>query len=101
MSYGFLVAYIFTKNAGESASIIFVTGTTLTFLQWFFEILWDKYVRVRLKYALSKQQSRIDRLVRWRRSARALSVDQHDSRSYNREAVTNPLSPENAGREWT
>jgi hypothetical protein len=101
MCYGFTVAYIFTRNAGESAGIIFITGTTLTLLQWFFEILWDKHIRTRLRHAISGQQSRIDRLVRWRRGTRTVSLDEHEPRSHGGEAGTNPLSPQNAGREWT
>jgi uncharacterized membrane protein len=49
MCYGFSIAYLFTSNAGESAGIVFMTGTTLTLLQWWFEIIWDKLIRERLR----------------------------------------------------
>jgi len=49
MCYGFAVAYFFTKNAGESAGIVLLTGSTLTFLQWGFEIFWDAKIRTRLR----------------------------------------------------
>jgi len=101
MCYGFSVAYLFTGNAGESAGIVFITGSTLTLLQWFFEILWDKYARARIRHALSRQQGRIGRLVRRRRESRDVGMDEHEPRSVGGETVENPLAPENAGREWT
>jgi uncharacterized membrane protein len=101
MCYGFFIAYLFTGNAGESAGIVFLTGSTLTLLQWFFEIFWDKYARGRIRHALSGQHGRIGRLVWLGRSPRTVSLDEHESRSIDRQEETNPLSPENAGREWT
>lgn len=101
MCYGFAIAYFFTNNAMESLGIVVLTGTTLTLLQWLFEVLWDKHIRERLRNAISRQQGRISRLVRWRRGPRSVSVDKHDSGSNTSEEVPNPLSPENAGREWT
>jgi uncharacterized membrane protein len=101
MCYGFLIAYLFTENVGESAGIVFMTGSTLTLLQWFFEIVWDKHARTRIRHAFSGQQSRIGRLLRWRRGSRDVSLDKHESGSDGREEDTNPLSPQNAGREWT
>jgi uncharacterized membrane protein len=101
MCYGFLIAYLFTENVGESAGIVFMTGSTLTLLQWFFEIVWDKHARTRIRHALSRQQSRVGWLVWWRRDSRAISVDEHEPRADGDKASTNPLAPENAGREWT
>jgi uncharacterized membrane protein len=101
MCYGFSIAYFFTGNIGESAGIVFLTGTSLTLLQWGFEIIWDKNIRSKLRHALSGQQGRIGRLVRWGRDSRIISVDEHKQGALEREASTNPLAPENAGREWT
>lgn len=101
MCYGFTIAYLFTSNAGESAGIVFLTGSTLTFLQWGFEIAWDKYARLRIRNALSGKYSRIGGLVRIGRDTRSLSVDKHQPGPNGGEAVKSPLSPENAGREWT
>ena len=53
MCYGLSIAYLFTSNAGESAGIVFMTGTTLTLLQWWFEIIWDKLIRERLRDVIS------------------------------------------------
>jgi uncharacterized membrane protein len=101
MIYGFSIAYLFTGNAGESAGIVFLTGSTLTLLQWFFEIFWDKFARNRIRHALSRQQGRIGWLVRRRRNSRTVGVDEHEPGPYHGEEESNPLSPENAGREWT
>jgi len=101
MCYGFTVAFLFTSNVMEAAGIVLLTGTTLTFLQWFFEILWDKHARTRIRHALSRQQSRAGRLVWWRRDPRVISVDKHEQGAIGDKASTNPLAPENAGREWT
>jgi len=101
MCYGFMIAFAFTGNITESAGIVFLTGTTLAFLQWLFEIFWDKYVREKLRNALSRQQGRISRLVRWRRDSRSVCVDEHKSGSHGRETWEDPNSPESAGREWT
>jgi uncharacterized membrane protein len=97
MIYGFSVAYIFTGNMGESAGIVLITGTTLTVLQWMFEIAWDKIATTRIRNAISEQQGRIDRMVRWRRSSRAVSLDEHESRSDRGEESSDPKPPENAG----
>jgi uncharacterized membrane protein len=101
MCYGFSIAYVFTKNAGESAGIVFLTGSSLTFLQWGFEIIWDRRIRSKLRNALSRQHGRIGRLVRFGRGARAVGVDEHKPGSHGGEAWTDPRAPENAGREWT
>jgi len=101
MCYSFAIAYLFTKNAGESAGIVFMTGSTLTALQWGFEISWDKYARMRIRNALSGQHSRIGRLVWFGRSPRPIGMDKHEPGSHVGEGHESPLSPENAGREWT
>jgi uncharacterized membrane protein len=96
MLYGFAIAYFFTGNISESAGIVFITGTTLTFLQWMFEIFWDRFARARIRHAISEQQGRIDRLVWWRRSPRAVSVDEHKQGSDRGEKVSDPISPQDA-----
>jgi hypothetical protein len=101
MCYGFCIAFFFTRNAADSIGIVLITGTTLTFLQWGFEIIWDKYFRENLRHALSRQQGRIGWLVWRRRDSCAISVDEHEPRAIGDKASTNPLAPENAGREWT
>jgi len=101
MCYGFFIAYLFTGNAGESAGIVFLTGSSLTLLQWFFEIIWDKQVRHRIRHALSGKYCGIGRLVWVRRSSRTVCMDEHESRSDRCKEESNPLSPKNAGREWT
>jgi uncharacterized membrane protein len=101
MCYGFTIAYFFTHNLGESAGIVFMTGTTLTLLQWGFEIIWDKSVRSKLRHVISGQQGRINWLVRWRRDTRTLGVDEHEQGAERGKEKPDPLSPENAGREWT
>jgi len=69
--------------------------------QWLFEMTWDTFIRSKLRNALSGQQGRIDRLLRWRRGTRNVSVDQHEPRYNGIQESENPLTPENAGREWT
>ena len=101
MCYSFAIAYLFTKNTGESAGIVLLTGSTLTFLQWGFEVSWDKHARMRIRNALSEQHGRIGWLVRLGRSPRTVSLDEHKSGSNRGEADSDPLSPKNAGREWT
>ena len=54
MLYGFSVSYFFTDNAMKSAGIVFLTGSTLTLMQWGFEIIWDKRIRERLRNVISR-----------------------------------------------
>ena len=101
MTCGFLIAYAFTGKMRESAGITIVIGPTLMLVQWTFEVIWDRNVRERLRHVFSGQQGRIGRLVRWGREPRSLSMDEHKPGALDGEAGTNPLAPENAGREWT
>jgi hypothetical protein len=101
MLYGFLITLFFVGNALQSAGIVFFTGSTLTFFQWGFEIFWDKYIRENLRNVISRQQGRIDRLLRWRRGTRPISLDKYESGHDRRQEESNPLSAKNAGREWT
>jgi len=75
MLYGFSIAYLFTGDFSESAGIVFLTGTTLTVIQWGFEVVWDKYMRMRIRHALSREHSRVGWLVRKRRDSRDVSLD--------------------------
>lgn len=59
MLYGFMIAFLFTKDASESAGIVFLTGSTLTLLQWGFEILWDLKIRITLRSILSRFKKEI------------------------------------------
>ena len=101
MCYGFCVSYFFTGNVAESAGIVFVTGTTLTLLQWGFEIIWDKNIRSKLRYVISGQQGRVNWPLWLRRDTRTFGVDEHEQRPVGGQEKSHPLSPENAGREWT
>jgi len=101
MSCGFAIAYIFTGKLAESIGITALIGPTLALVQWFFEIFWDRHVRENLKHVIARQQGRIDWLLWWRRSARTVSLDEHQPGSDSRQEEQNPLSPKNAGREWT
>jgi uncharacterized membrane protein len=101
MSCGFVIAYIFTGKLAESIGITALIGPTLALVQWCFEIFWDKYVRENLRNVIARQQGRIDWLLWWRRGPRSVSLDKHESGALRGEASTNPLAPENAGREWT
>ena len=54
MCYSFSIAYLFTGSLKDSFGIVALTGVTLTFLQWIFEIFWDSNVRLRLRVLISK-----------------------------------------------
>jgi uncharacterized membrane protein len=101
MLCGFMITYAITGKPSESAAITVVTGQVLMMVQWGFEIIWEDFVRMRLRNALSEKQGGVDRVV-WRgRDARNVSVDKHEQKPDGGEGSKNPLSPENAGREWT
>lgn len=55
MTCGFVIAYAFTGEAAKSAGITIVIGPTLMLVQWTFEMLWDKYIRERLRNAISRE----------------------------------------------
>jgi uncharacterized membrane protein len=96
MCYAFFIAFAFTHKVSESFGIVVVTGLSLTFVQWIFEIFWDRQVRGRLGNAISGQQGRIDRMVRWRRDARLVRLDKHKQGSDPGEAGENPTAPGDA-----
>ena len=56
MLCGFLIAYLFTGKAQESASITFTISITLMVLQWTFEVVWDKHIRERFRNVISGKQ---------------------------------------------
>jgi uncharacterized membrane protein len=101
ITLSFFVIYHFTGNISTTTRALAVGTAVGIVSQWLFEMFWDTFVRNKLRHAFSGQHSRIGRLVWWRRNTRAVSVDEHESGSHSREEDSNPLAPENAGREWT
>jgi hypothetical protein len=93
MCYGFSIAYFFTGNVRDSAGIVLITGTTLTLLQWTFEIIWDKHVRSKLRNAISREQGGVGRLVWWRRGSRDVSVDEHEPGTHEGKEIPDPATP--------
>jgi uncharacterized membrane protein len=55
MLFGTWVTYLFTGDIVTSSIMVLVSGLSLTFLQWMFEIIWDKYIRERMRNAISGQ----------------------------------------------
>lgn len=55
MLFGIWVTYIFTGSIVQSSVIVLVSGLSLTLLQWFFEIAWDRNIRERLRRAISRE----------------------------------------------
>lgn len=53
MLFGTWVTYLFTGDIIRSSIMVLVSGLSLTFLQWVFEIVWDKYIRERMRNAIS------------------------------------------------
>ena len=53
MLFGTWVTYLFTGDIIASSIMVLVSGLSLTFLQWIFEIIWDKYIRERMRNAIS------------------------------------------------
>jgi uncharacterized membrane protein len=96
MCYAFFIALAFTHKVSDSFGIVVVTGTSLTFVQWIFEVFWDRQVRGRLGHAISGQQCRIDRVVRWRRDARLVRVDKHKQGADRGEAGADPAASQDA-----
>jgi uncharacterized membrane protein len=101
ITLSFFVIYHFTGNATTTTHALAIGTSVGLIAQWLFEMFWDTFVRSKLRNALSGQQGRIGRLVWWRRDPRSLGVDEHKPGALRGEAITNPLAPENAGREWT
>lgn len=54
MLFGTWVTYLFTGDIIASSIMVLVSGLSLTFLQWIFEIIWDKYIRERMRNAISR-----------------------------------------------
>lgn len=54
MLFGTWVTYLFTGDIVASSIMVLVSGMSLTFLQWIFEIIWDKYIRERMRNAISR-----------------------------------------------
>lgn len=96
MCYSFAVAFFFTSNVADSAGIVLLTGSTLTILQWGFEIVWDKHARHRIRNALSGQHGRISGLVRFGRGPCSIGVDKHEPGPHRGEGNENSFPSENA-----
>jgi len=54
MLFGMWVTYLFTGDIIRSSMMVLVSGSSLTFLQWVFEIIWDRYCRERIRNAISE-----------------------------------------------
>lgn len=54
MIFGTWVTYLFTGDVIRSSIMVFVSGMSLTLMQWVFEIIWDRKVRERLRNAISE-----------------------------------------------
>lgn len=54
MLFGTWVTYLFTGDIVKSSLMVFVSGMSLTFLQWGFEIIWDRFIRERMRNAISR-----------------------------------------------
>ena len=54
MLFGTWVTYLFTGDIVTSSIMVLVSGLSLTLLQWMFEIIWDKYIRERMRNAISR-----------------------------------------------
>jgi hypothetical protein len=96
MCYAFFIALAFTHKASESFGIVFVTGVTLVFVQWIFEVFWDRQIRGRLGNVISGQHGGIDRVVRWRRDARLVRLDKHKQGHDGGEAGKDPAASQDA-----
>jgi len=101
ITLSFFVIYHFTGNVATTTHALAISTAVGLIAQWLFEMFWDTLVRSKLRNAISGQQGRINRLLRWRRGPCDVSVDKHEQGPNGGEEVANPLAPENAGREWT
>lgn len=57
MTCGFLITYAFTGEAVESAGASVTLGIAMIFVQWIFEMTWEKHVRERLRSAITRKSS--------------------------------------------
>ena len=55
MTCGFLITYAFTGEAMESAGASATLGFAMIFVQWTFELFWEKYARERLRSAITRE----------------------------------------------
>jgi uncharacterized membrane protein len=56
MLFGTWITYLFTGDVVKSTIMVLVSGLSLTVLQWFFEIVWDRNFREKLRNAISRKQ---------------------------------------------
>lgn len=56
MLFGTWVTYLFTGDVVKSTIMVLVSGLSLTVLQWFFEIIWDRNIREKLRNVISRKQ---------------------------------------------
>lgn len=56
MLFGTWVTYLFTGDILASSVMVLVSGLSLTFLQWIFEVIWDRNIRERLRSVISAKQ---------------------------------------------
>jgi uncharacterized membrane protein len=56
MLFGTWVTYLFTGDILVSSTMVLVSGLSLTFLQWIFELIWDKNIRERIRSVISRKQ---------------------------------------------
>ena len=54
MLFGTWITYLFTGDAVKSTIMVLISGLSLTALQWFFEIIWDRNIRERLRSVISR-----------------------------------------------
>ena len=54
MLFGTWVTYLFTGDIISSSIMVLASGLSLMFLQWIYEIIWDKYIRERMRNAISR-----------------------------------------------
>ena len=55
MLFGTWISYLFTGDVVKSSIIVFVSGSSLTVLQWVFEIFWDRKIRESLRNVISRE----------------------------------------------
>jgi len=56
MAFGIVITYIYTGDLAKSSALVMISGSSLTIMQWGFEIIWDKRIRERLLNVISRQQ---------------------------------------------
>jgi len=53
MLFGTWVAYMFTGDILKSSLVVLVSGISLMFLHWLFELIWDNYAREQIRGVIS------------------------------------------------